>query len=136
MEELENEGYQWLYNYCLFKLGNGQDLVLDAYSRKSNFGFYYIEGFGIPPKKEDRQTVTQKNGSDYKLCEETTTGKPNFIPIKSFPSNIFILNQKCYWYQDSGDNEKNKKLVTKDIAIKILRQDIKAYLAKAPKSTK
>jgi hypothetical protein len=135
MDELQNGGYDWLYDNKLFKVDTGQYVVLAAYSRKSNFGFLYIEGHEVLPSKRHRKELSQQSdrGVDYISCEETPTGKPNFVKIKKLPNNIFILNENCYWYQYTENPDDNNFLITKEIAIGILRQDIKAYLVKAPK---
>lgn len=132
MDELEKAGHDWLYDYSLFKVAPGQYIVLAAYSRKSNFGFLYIQGHEIFPSKDHRKHLTQNDllGADYSSCEETPSGKPNFIKIKKLPKNVFVLNENCYWYQYTDNKEDNKSLVTKETAFKILRQDVKKYLKK------
>jgi len=132
MDELEKAGHDWLYDYSLFKVAPGQYIVLAAYSRKSNFGFLYIQGHEIFPSKDHRNHLTQNDllGADYSSCEETPSGKPNFIKIKKLPKNVFVLNENCYWYQYTDNKEDNKSLVTKETAFKILRQDVKKYLKK------
>jgi len=132
MDELEKAGHDWLYDYSLFKVAPGQYIVLAAYSRKSNFGFLYIQGHEIFPSKDHRNHLTQNDllGADYSSCEETPSGKPNFIKIKKLPKNVFVLNENCYWYQYTDNKEDIKSLVTKETAFKILRQDVKKYLKK------
>jgi hypothetical protein len=132
MDELEKAGHDWLYDYSLFKVATGQDIVLAAYSRKSNFGFLYIQGHEIFPSKDHRKHLTQNDllGADYSSCEETPSGEPNFIKIKKLPKNVFVLNENCYWYQYTDNIEDNKSLVTRETAFKILRQDVKKYLKK------
>lgn len=76
---------------------------------------------------------TGHNDVDYVSCEETPSGNANFIKIKKLPENVFVLTENCYWFQYTDNQRDNEILVTKEIALKILRQDIKAYLAKAPK---
>ena len=138
MEELENAGYEWLYEYSLFKIDSINDIVLSAYTRKSNFGFLYINSFKALPSILDRQDSLKGSvpSGRYLACEETPKGEPNFKRIAKFPSNIYILGRSCYWYELTDNSENDKYLITKEIAIKILRQDVKAYLAKTPKPTK
>ena len=132
MDELKKAGHDWLYDYKLFKVTTEQYIVLAAYSRKSNFGFLYIEGHDMFPSKEHRKHLTQNDlvGADYSSCEETPSGKPNFVKIQKLPKNVFVLNENCYWYQYSDNPEDNKSLLTKETAFKLLRQDIKKYLSK------
>ena len=60
MDELEKAGHDWLYDYSLFKVAPGQYIVLAAYSRKSNFGFLYIQGHEMFPSKQHRKQLTRK----------------------------------------------------------------------------
>ena len=132
-EELKKAGHDLLYEHTLFKVAPGQYIVLAAYSRKSNFGFLFIEGHYMDPSKGDRKHLTQNDlvGADYSSCEETPSGQPNFVKIKKLPKNVFVLNENCYWYQYTDNSDDNKSLLTKETAIKLLRQDIKKYLSKA-----
>jgi hypothetical protein len=95
MDELEKKGYAWLYERTLFKVDSGQYIVLAAYSRKSNFGFLYIEGHEALPSKRHRKELSEQSriGVDYVSCEETPTGEANFVKIKKLPKNVFILNE-------------------------------------------
>ena len=138
MEELKNAGYDWLYDYCLFKVDSVHYIVLSAYSRKSNFGFLYIEGHDMFPSINHRKDMTMKsnNGVEYISCEETPSGHPNFIRISKLPENIFPLNENNYWFQYTSIPQDSKLLITRETAIRILRQDIKMYLSKAPKPKK
>jgi hypothetical protein len=45
---------------------------------------------------------------------------------------MFLFSMNCYWYQYTDNPADNIHLISKEIALAILRQDIKAYLAKAP----
>jgi len=134
MEELINAGYEWLNDFALYKIDSGKYVILVSYSRKSNFGFLYIQGHNAIPDKENRKELTEKKekGVDYIVCEETPKGEANFIKIENIPKNIFVLNENCYWYQYTKNPDDNNNLVTKEIAIKILKQDIRDRLAKVP----
>ncbi len=132
MDELEKAGHDWLYDYSLFKVASGQYIILAAYSRKSNFGFLYIQGHDMFPSKKHRKDLTQNDllGAAYSSCIETPSGEPDFVKIKKLPKNVFLLNENNYWYQYTDNIEDNKSLVTKETAFKILREDIKKYLTK------
>ncbi len=134
LDELKNAGYDWLYDRTIYKLENGQHLNISAYSRKNNIGFLYIEGHALFPDKSHRNILFQKNNShvNYTECVETFSGKAEFVKIKEIPSNIFVLKEDCYFFEYTNDPEDDKILVTKEIAIKILRQDIRKYLSTAP----
>lgn len=135
LEELKKAGYDWLYDRTMYKLENGQLINISAYSRKSNIGFLYLEGHSVPLNKKARDVLFQKDNSNVNFteCTETFSGKAEFEKITALPSNIFILNEDSYFFQYSDNKEYNKNLVTKEIAIEILRQDIKRYLSTAPK---
>jgi len=135
LEEFEKAGYDWLYDRTIYKLKNGQYINISAYSRKNNIGFLYIEGHYMFPSKSHRNTLFQKDNSkvDFVECVETYSGEADFVKIKTIPSNIFVLKEDCYFFQYSDNVEDNKILVTKEIAIDILRQDLRKYLATAPK---
>lgn len=135
LEELKKAGYDWLYDRTIYKLKNGQQINISAYSRKDNIGFLYIEGHNMFPDKADRTILYRNDNSqvNYVECEETFSGEPNFVKIKEIPSNIFVLKEDCYFFQYTDNLEDNKVLVTKEIAINILRQDLRKYFATAPK---
>jgi hypothetical protein len=134
-EELKNAGYDWLYNRKIYKLANGQHINISAYSRKNNIGFLYIEGHDLFPDKTHRDILFQKDNShvNYVECQESYSGNVDFVKIKKIPNNIFVLKEDCYFYQSTDNTEDDKILITKDIAINILRQDLKKYIATAPK---
>jgi hypothetical protein len=137
-EEMEKAGVEWIFTGSIFKIQSGQTLVLTAYSRKSNFGFLYNGVHGTFPNKDDRKTLIQSfiPNVAYVQTVETYLGKVEFVRIKELPSNVFILNSSCYWYQYTKDSEDNNKLITKEIAKKILRQDVQKYLQQAGVKTK
>jgi hypothetical protein len=132
LEEMRKLGFDWVNENSLFKLTSGQDIILSAYSEKSKVGFLYIESHSMFPTKEDRLHLTEKEttGSEYVIQEETSNGDPNFIHVEKLPNNIFILNQNCYWYQFTANPADNNYLITKELAFKILREDIDHYLSK------
>ncbi len=131
MDELRKGGYDWLYDRVLFKVDTGKYVVLAGYTRKSNFGFLYIEGHDMFPSISHRKNMTEVDdlGVEYVSCEETATGDPNFVRIKKLPSVVFPLNENNYWFQYTDNANDNKQLFAKESAIKILRQDIKKYLS-------
>lgn len=135
LEELKKAGYDWLYDRTIYKLKNGQRINISAYSRKSNIGFLYIEGHFIFPEKSARKFLFQKDNSgiEFTACEETHSGKAEFNKITEIPPNIFVLKEDCYFFQSSNNPDDDKFLVTKEIAIEILRHDIRKYLSTAPK---
>ena len=133
MEELKKIGYKGLSEYTLFEIEKGKIVVLSVYSKKSKFGFFYFTGHGVPIKKEDRLDFTKQRGRDYRSTIETKTGESYVTVIKDFPTNIYILNENCYWFQYTKNEEDYKYLVSKERIIEILRQDIRNYLLNTPK---
>lgn len=130
-EALKDAGYEWIGEYCLFKLPSDQRIILSVYCKKSNFGFLYIKGHSAIPKKEHR-SVNPTN-INYTIAEYDTSGEVSYFKITEVPRNIFILKENCYWYQSAQNPTEGIKLVTKDIAISILKQDIALLLSMAPK---
>jgi hypothetical protein len=138
LEELKKAGYDWLYDRTIYKLKNDQVFNISAYSRKSNIGFLYIEGHNLFPDKSHRDILFQKDNSsaNFVECIETFSGEPEFVKITEIPSNIFILKEDCYFFQYTDNIDDNNILVTREIAIGILRQDIRRYLSTAPNPKK
>ncbi|MFT3705541.1 MAG: hypothetical protein QM802_24440 [Agriterribacter sp.] len=135
LDELKRAGYDWLYDRTIYKLENGQHINISAYSRKNNIGFLYIEGHDMFPDKSHRNILFHKDNShvNYVECEETYSGKADFVKIEKIPTNVFVLKEDCYFFQYTDNSEDDKVLVTKEIALSILRQDIRRYLSTAPK---
>jgi hypothetical protein len=133
-EEMKNAGYMWVTDINLYKVDSAEYIILAAYSRKSNVGFLYVEGHPMFPDKKDRKAV--KRDSVYRSCVENSNGKADFVKIDSLPIGIFKLYEACYWYQRTENPDDDKNLITKEIAINILRQDVRAYLSTLPKPTK
>ncbi|MBX7226348.1 MAG: hypothetical protein K1X55_09980 [Chitinophagales bacterium] len=134
LDELQNAGYDWVYDRTIYKLMNGQYLNISAYSRKNNIGFLYIEGHDLFPSKTHRDILFQSDNSkvEYTECVETFTGEADFVKIDSLPSNIYILKEDCYFYQSTDNFDDNNRLITKEDALEILREDIRKYLKNAP----
>lgn len=135
IEEFEKAGYDWLYDRTVYKLENGQYINISAYSRKNNIGFLYLEGHKMFPDKSHRNILFHKDNFhiEFTECVETFSGKAEFVEIEEIPNNIFVLKEDCYFFQYTEISEDDKFLVTKEIAINILRQDIRRYLSTASK---
>ena|ERR1700749_1386382 len=130
MEEMNKAGLEWNYAYPVYKLETGQYIQLSAYSRKSNVGFLFIQTHYAFPEKKHRVQLTQDfmPGVEFTETHETYTGKMEVERIKKIPSNVFVLNANCYWYQSTDNKEDNAKLVSEETAKNILREDIRKYL--------
>lgn len=75
---------------------------------------------------------------EYELvqCQETFKGEANFIKIKKVPENIYLLFENSYWYQFQLPTALAAKSVTRDIAIDILRQNVRKCLSDAEQKFK
>jgi len=136
LDEMENAGFKWLYDRTVYRLENGQYFNITAYSRKSNIGFLYIQGHDMFPNKSHRDILFHKDNTHVKYveCIETFDGDADFVKIDVIPANVFILKEDCYFYQYTEEKADNAKLVTKEDAIQILRQDVRKYLSMIPKT--
>lgn len=73
-------------------------------------------------------------GVYHRVYSQTIFGKPvgrdKMMLIPGFPGNIVILNQNCYWFQQTDNPGDDKYLVTKEVALRILRADVQQRLKK------
>jgi hypothetical protein len=127
MEEMERAGMEWLKEYALYKLNTGQYMVLSAYSRKSNVGIAYLTGHFAMVEAKNRNKSTD---NFFHQRIDTEGGQAEFIKINNLPKNIYTLAENSYWYQYGNGqvNTDNMKLVTKDVAIRLLRMDVKRVI--------
>lgn len=125
-EELEKQKINDIQTHVIYELDSKESIVLDAYSPKENIGFIYIEIFNGVSKANRKLKSPYRRffDLDYQETHYTKNGK-QLIEIKNMQNNIYILQADNYWYQFTENSEDNKYLITKDIAIKILRQDIR-----------
>lgn len=132
MEELKRSGHKEIAEKILININNEQAIIVTVYSKKSKFGFLYIEGHTENPNKEHRIDRTQKKstGVEYTYWKESPTGEFVAVKIEKLPKNILVLNENCYWYQYTDNPTDQKKLITKEDAYRILKEDIKSYLSK------
>lgn len=114
----------------LLKINDSSRLVITVAFDKGNkeYGFVYEASHGIPLTKKDRDFLTDKSKAYYIQSESTTENEVDFMRIEPLPENIFLLKQRCYWFQ--FDENGTKYTVDKLMAEKILRQDIQFYLSK------
>jgi len=95
----------------------------------STYGFLYEAIHGIPLEVSDRDFLTHPEKADYTQTETDTLGKDvHYMRIFQLPSNIFLLKERCYWFQ--FDSNGTNYPVSKEVAQNILRQDIRNYLRK------
>jgi hypothetical protein len=131
IDELKKAGYKYPYSYKILKIDSTTRILISAFVREPCFGILYIEGHYADVNARHRSRSFED--MDYRECEETLTDGMNCIRIKKLPENIFWLSEDWYWYQYTDVPSDDKFLVTKEIAISILREDIQKILTKAPK---
>lgn len=132
IEEIKNAGFSYAFIEVgrLIKIDKTTSLVLQVSfnNNEINFGFIYESGHGIPVTVSDRDFLKDEIREAYRQAEHTLNGPVKFSRIKPLPKNVFLLKERCYWFQ--YDDKGSAYPVTKDLALKILRQDIRAYLNK------
>lgn len=80
------------------------------------------------PKFEGRNIKSmykKSTGNDYAEKIVKLNGESDFIKFKDIPNNLFIIKEDPYWYQYTENTRDNDILVTKNIILEILRNDIK-----------
>jgi TonB family protein len=125
LEELNRSGFEWNFVYKLYKLENGQYIILDVYCEKDNFGFVYKTGhYAIPEAKHRRDTI------DYSISYNNQDGSSSGNIEVELPNNIYLLNENWYWYKYISNKEEDHTFVDRAAIINILRNDIREILAK------
>ena len=135
-EEMKNSGFEWLSDFRILKLDSINHVISVCYSEKSKFGFLYESTHGMNPNVNNRKIKSMyksMTGNDYSEKIVNINGQSEFIKIKEIPSNLIIIKEDCYWYQETDNIRDNKKLVTKEIIIEILRQDVRQILSEVKK---
>ena len=130
-KEMEENGFEWLSNFKIIKLDSSTHVISICYSEKSNFGFLFEPMHGMDPDVNSRKIKSMyksMTGNDYAEKIINIDGSSDFVKIKEIPNNLFIVKADCYWYQETDNPKDNKKLVTREIIIQILRQDIQTIL--------
>ena len=93
--------------------------------------FLFDEIYETEHNQEDRKwkSLSKKySGNDYVEKIVSLDGSYKFVNIKEVPNNLYILKMNDYWYQQSTNPEKNKKLVSKEFIEILLREDIRSFL--------
>lgn len=114
----------------LFKIDSNKYLPLTYYLPKSNVGILYTQnhiGYPMPKKRVPRYQNESFNIYSQVIFDKPV-GKPKMQKLESLPNNIIIVNQNYYWFQKTDNQEDDKYLVSKSVALRILREDLKTYL--------
>jgi len=115
----------------ILKINDSTRLAITISFEKNDkeFGFIYEETHGIPLNVHDRDFLKNRNEASYVQAETDTAGETNFMMVDPLPSNLFLLKQRCYWF--NFDEKGTKFPVSKEVIKQILRQDIREYLKTA-----
>ncbi len=138
-EELAKAGYEWLNDFQIVRLDSVEYVLALCFSEKSRVGFLFESSHRMHPDKKIRTIISDykaKTGNDYSEKIAGMDGKSNFVKIKTLPKDLVILKSECYWYQQTDNPEDNKKLVTKEDILYVLRQDIRQVISSFPRPTK
>ena len=132
IEEIKNAGFSYAFIEVgrLIKMDKTTSLVLQVSFNNNdiNFGFIFESGHGIPLSVSDRDYLKDELRDNFTQTEHPLNGLVKYNRINPLPKNVFLLKERCYWFQ--YDEQGSAYPVTKELAIKILRQDIRAYLNK------
>lgn len=132
IEEIKNAGFsnEFIEIGRLIKIDKATSLVLQVSFNKNDisFGFIYENGHGMPISVSDRDYLKDEFRDEYNQPEHPINGPVKFNRIHPLPKNVFLLKERCYWFQ--YDDKGSAYPVTKDLIIKILRQDIRVNLNK------
>ncbi len=97
-----------------------------AFQGDRTFGFIFEEGHGLPLRPEDRHFLEEAYRESYTQPEFTPAGETRYQKVGKLPKQIFLLRERCYWFQ--YDDQGGAYPVNREVATRILRQDIRAYL--------
>lgn len=129
IDEIKKAGYSYAFIEIgdLIMLKNGTPLVLTvSYNNDQKFGFVYEGSHGFPLSPNDRSYMTRLEKFQYTQVVKPESGSADFKSIDPLPKNIFLLKQRCYWYNYNSAGDKFP--VSKSTAEYILRQDIRYFL--------
>lgn len=129
-EEMKLAGFEWLNDNQIIRVDNEKYLTSICYSQKSKFGFVLESSFDAIPHKKNREvkSLSKEHGYDYVELILDVNGDSIFVKFEELPENLYIIKRDIYWWQATENEDINKSLVTKEIAIEILRGDVKDIL--------
>lgn len=130
-DEMIKLGYKWISTFSIIKIDSNNYITSICYSDKSNCGFVLENMTELLPSQQNRNIVSLNkriNGYDYGEKIISINGGYDFVKIKEIPKNLHILKMADYWFQTSSNEEKNKKLVSKEFVLELLREDVRHFL--------
>lgn len=127
VEEFEHAGIKYSRGNVLFKLKNGQYIVLAALGDQPKIGIAYITGHFADVNLKDRNSGTEVT---QRVDNEIGEADIYAIKVEDLPDYIYTLTENSYWYQYGNGkiDTTGLELVTKDVAIRLLRMDIKKII--------
>lgn len=132
LQEMEKAGFGKNQKNVLYQISPSQTILLTAYSVEPEFGFIYIEDHDAFPLKSHRDRISTFQEYDSCVYEQGIRVPGAIlkrIQFKKMPSNIYLLQSDCYWYQSSDSIAENQHLLSKDNAIEIFEQDVRKILS-------
>ena len=117
IDELEKLGFE-TKEYILYELEENDQIIIDVYQRESNIGIVFNTGHFAFPNKNQRNKRVYNQG---KRKVSGSIGKQKVYD--NLPKNIIVLQETWYWYQ--YQDSPNEKLLGKEIAENILREDVR-----------
>ena len=130
-DEMKKLGFEWISKFRIINLNENKYITTICYSDKSNCGFLFDRIYETTHSQEDRnlKSLNKKNSNfDYVEKIVSLDGSYKFVNVIEIPKNLHILKMNDYWYQESGNEEKIKKLVSKEFIIQLLKKDVRKFL--------
>lgn len=138
IDELKNNGFNSVFIRIgsIVEADNETKFITHvSYEHKdTTIVFIYLEGHSILISKKYRermlnQTELKNQMSVYNLrVSENYQNLKNVHIVKTWPKNIIILDENCYFFEEDGYDKKIKYPLSKEVISEILRHDIRHFL--------
>jgi len=100
----------------------------------TTIAFIYLEGHSITISKKYRESMlnqaelkNQMRISNFRVSRNYQNSKDVQI-IKTWPKNIIVLDENCYFFEEDGYDKKIRYPLSKEVITDILRHDIRHFL--------
>lgn len=138
IDELKNNGF----NSVFIRIGsiveadnNTKFITHVSYEHKdTTIAFIYLEGHSITISKKHRERMlnqtelkNQLSVFNFRVSKYYQNSK-NAQIIKTWPKNIIVLDENCYFFEEDGYDKKIKYPLSKEVISDILRHDIRYFL--------
>jgi hypothetical protein len=113
---------------ALFEMTDKTIIPVSGYLPYEKIG-YYIEPTFTYPKRAEHRTNPY-----YEFYKYSSDSSANILTFKDTADNLFVFKTNWYWWQEWTDKKvqkenKDKIIVTKEFAYRLLRQDIEKYFS-------